>query len=97
MMAILAEAVRCYQKNVDAASLSKRREFREAQEWLFKENDDGPFSFDSVCYILGTDPGLLRKRLIHWLQTRRECEAPTTPSQPLRRTIRRRSLRSLCI
>jgi hypothetical protein len=34
------------------------------QDWLFEKNDDGPFSFETVCYVLATDPGLLRKRLI---------------------------------
>lgn len=64
MMAILVDAIRCYQRNFAAVTLRKRREFREAQNWLFKDRNDGPFAFDTVCYVLETDPDLLRQRLI---------------------------------
>jgi hypothetical protein len=74
MMAILADAIHCYQRNVDAVTLPKRREFREARDWLFNQRDNGPFSFDTVCYVLATDPGLLRKRLIQ-LQHARAASA----------------------
>jgi hypothetical protein len=64
MMAVLADAIRCFQRGVRAKTLSKRREFRDANDWLFAANNDGPFSFETVCYVLGTDFGLFRKRLI---------------------------------
>ena len=64
MMAILVDAIRCYQRNFEAVTLRKRREFREAQDWLFKDRNDGPFAFDTVCYVLDTNPDFLRRRLI---------------------------------
>jgi len=70
MMAILGDAIRCYQRNLAAVTLRKRREFREAQDWLFKDRDDGLFSFDTVCYVLETDPDLLRQRLIQFQNAR---------------------------
>src|SRR2546428_2319125 len=63
MMAILVDAIRCYQRNFDAVTLRKRREFGEAQNWLFKDRNDGPFAFDSICYVLDTNPDFLRRRL----------------------------------
>jgi hypothetical protein len=79
MMAILVDAIRCYQRNIEAMTLCKRSEFREAQNWLFKDRNDGPFSFDTVCYLLGTDPGVLRRRLIQFQYARRrECGAKRT-------------------
>jgi len=46
MMAILIDAIGCYQSNVEAMTLRKRREFREAQNWMFKDGNDDVFSFD---------------------------------------------------
>jgi hypothetical protein len=63
MMPILVDAIGCYQSNVEAMTLRKRREFREAQNWMFNGNDD-VFSLDAVCYVLDNDPDLLRRRLI---------------------------------
>ena len=70
MMAVLIDAIRSYQRNFDAVTLRKRREFREAQYWLFKDRNDGPFSFDTVSYALDTDPELLRLRLIQFQHSR---------------------------
>lgn len=64
MMAILVDAIRCYHRNFEAVTPHKRREFREAQDWLFKDRNDGPFAFDTVCYVLDTNPDFLRRRLI---------------------------------
>jgi hypothetical protein len=69
MMAILLDALRCVQRNFEAATLRKRREFREAQNWVFTDRNDGIFSFNTVCSVLDTDPDLLRQRLIRF-----QCE-----------------------
>jgi hypothetical protein len=82
MMAILVDAIRCYRRNIAARTLPKRREFREAQNWLFKDRNDGPFSFDTVCYVLGTDPDLLRQRLSHQYARGRECGTRASDTTP---------------
>jgi len=46
MMAVLVDAIRCYQRNFATVTLRKRREFMEVQDWLFKDRNDGLFSFD---------------------------------------------------
>jgi hypothetical protein len=53
-------------ENFQAVTLLKKREFKEAQNWLLKDRNDGRFSFDTVCYVLETDPDLLRRRLIQF-------------------------------
>jgi hypothetical protein len=70
MTAILVDAIRSYQKNAEAVRIRRRREFREAQDWLFKDRDDGPFSFETVCYVLDTDPDFLRRRIIQFQYAR---------------------------
>jgi hypothetical protein len=70
-MMILVDAIGCCQSNVEAMTLLKRREFREAQNWMFNGNDD-VFSLDAGCYVLDTDTDLLRRRLIQiqWGESR---------------------------
>jgi hypothetical protein len=66
MMAILVDAIGCYQRNIEAVTLRRRREFREAHNWLFKDRNDGVFSFDTVCHVIDVDPDLLRQRLMQF-------------------------------
>ena len=70
MLAVLSDAVRCYQTSLDTRETSRRRESLEAQQWLFGSKADGPFSFESVCYVLDITPDYLREILRNW-QARR--------------------------
>ncbi|MGH7932172.1 MAG: hypothetical protein ACREQN_03285 [Candidatus Binataceae bacterium] len=66
MLAVLADAVRCFQTGIEAKSYSRRREFIEVEQWLFGAKVDGPFSFESVCGALNIGPDCLRKALRTW-------------------------------
>ena len=66
MFAVLEDAVRTFMRNFGSRSGQKRLEFVEADHWLFKNKDDGPFSLDSVCHVVGISPGDLRRRLLLW-------------------------------
>jgi hypothetical protein len=66
MLAVLADAVRCYQIGLDARATCRRRAFLEAQQWLFGARADGPFSFENVCYVLDITPDYLRQMLRNW-------------------------------
>jgi hypothetical protein len=72
MMAVLQDAIRCFQVGANAKSGSKLRCFQEVREWLFGETCEGPFSFQSVCEVLEIAPEYLRTGLgaVH----RRELE-----------------------
>jgi len=48
MLAVLTDAVHCYQVGSDAQTTSRIRAFREAEEWLFSAKGYGPFSFENV-------------------------------------------------
>jgi len=60
-LAVLADAVRCYQTGFDTRATSRRRAFLEARQWLF-----GAFSFENVCYVLDITPDYLRQMLRNW-------------------------------
>jgi hypothetical protein len=72
MMAVLQDAIRCFQKGSHAKTGAKQRYLYEVQEWVFGENGAGPFAFQSVCEILEIAPQYLRKGLAEWLRRRTE-------------------------
>ena len=66
MLAILEDAVACFQKYIFARDGKGKMLFRESEEWVEGRNADGIFSFDSVCEMLGFDPAYLRQGLVGW-------------------------------
>ena len=66
MLALLEDALRCFQNNSDAKGGLRKRLFSEAEEWLCKEGGEGPFSFETVCETLGIEPKFLRGGLLDW-------------------------------
>jgi hypothetical protein len=89
-LAVLADAVRCFQLNAGANSRTKIRQFVEAKSWLFETEDKGPFSFDSICCLLDINPNSLRKGLRRW----RALKLAGNPSLPLIRhsSVKRRPI-----
>jgi len=67
MLAVLQDAVSCFQNYFAARDKIKTRLFREAEEWiLLQEKSDWLFSFDNICETLGLNPGYIREGLLHW-------------------------------
>ena len=97
MMAVLEDALRCFQNNADAKSGPRKRLFVDAEQWLCGEIGDGPFSFETVCETLGIEPGFLRKGLKEWrnqqlagISTRRLARrSPVVRSGKISATTRR--------
>jgi hypothetical protein len=83
MMAVLADALNCFQKNSDAKNGPRQRLFFEAQQWIYGEQGDGPFSFATICETLGIEPGFLRSGLKEW---RHQRSAGISPRRLARRS-----------
>ncbi len=67
MLAVLEDAITCFQVHFSARDKQKTRLFREAEEWiLLQEKSDWLFSFDNVCETLGLNPGYIREGLLRW-------------------------------
>jgi hypothetical protein len=64
MTAVLEDAVLCYFKNVERKTRRQRKFFDETQEWFFSNDDDGLFTFQSVCSHLGIDSDYIRRGLV---------------------------------
>jgi len=67
MLAVLEDAIMCYQKYAGATRPRSRRLFQEAEHWLFREAESSwPFSFEAICGFFDFDAGYLRQRLQGW-------------------------------
>ena len=66
MLAVLTDAVRCYQIGLGSQKTARIRAFREAEQWLFGTKEYGPFSCENACYALDITPEYLRKMLRKW-------------------------------
>lgn len=68
LLAILEDAIHCFQKYCFAEDPAGRALFQEAQTWITQTGDDWIFSFENVCELLGLDPQYLRRGLFEWKQ-----------------------------
>jgi hypothetical protein len=60
MLAVLSDAVRCFQAYADARNPAVRLRFAEAQAWILDRKAEGPFAFVTICESLGIEPNCLR-------------------------------------
>jgi len=79
MRAVLADALGCFHKGVVHPGRRVQRLAREAEEWLFNDDARWPFSFVSICAVLGLEPTYLRRGLQRWRQGRPQAEVKKPP------------------
>jgi len=70
MLAVLEDAVFCFQKNLFAPTNNKKALFQEAEGWILEEGSDWLFSFENICETLGINPRYLQKGLMNWKRTK---------------------------
>jgi len=66
MMAVLGDALFCFQKYHSAPDKLGRKIFCDAENWMFQEDERWPFSFANICGTLGISPSYLRGQLLRW-------------------------------
>jgi hypothetical protein len=66
LLAMLEDAVHCFQTYLLARKPHERRLFQEAEEWIDSKDSQWFFSFENICEILGIHPGRLRDALKQW-------------------------------
>ena len=76
MLAVLDDAINCFQDNIMAQSRRRKRLFKDAEEWILKDDGDWVFSFENICEALGFDPEYVRRGLLQWKEKKRAV-APT--------------------
>jgi hypothetical protein len=68
IIAILQDAIECYQKNLFAREGKARQLYADAEEWIDSEDRSHYFSYENICEILDMNPGFVRRGLHAWRQ-----------------------------
>ena len=103
MLAILEDAIACYQKYLFARDSKGKALFHEAEQWVEEAGGASVFGFDSVCETLGLNPDYLRRGIVEWkkaattqrLQAKIYRLAPRPRKHGRGATMNRRSRRRL--
>jgi hypothetical protein len=66
MVAILEDAVECFQKYFWHTDNRGRQLRTEAENWFLSDDDSWPFSFVNVCHALDIHPQFFRRGLLRW-------------------------------
>jgi len=66
VLAVLEDAINCFQVNVMAQSGRAKKLFNDSEDWIMGRDDDWIFSFVSVCELLGFNPEYVRRGLLRW-------------------------------
>ena len=79
MVAVLTDAIECFWKYAMTREGAGPRLFREAQAWLFTDDERQPFSFLNICEALRLDPGYIRRGIREWKTHRVPEGQPNRP------------------
>lgn len=71
MLAILEDAVNCFQENLSAESGKRKILFDDVEQWIRADGSDWVFSFDHICEALGFTPAYVRQGLLRWREKNR--------------------------
>ena len=83
MLAVLQDAVECYQKYALARDPRGTVLFDDAHEWIESGERDWPFSYENICEVLGLNPEYIRRGLSKWRQQKAPVKRTTARIVPL--------------
>jgi len=88
MLAVLQDALDCYQKYAFAKDGAGQQMFHDADQWIGDEDRTWYFSFENICEILEINPQYLRVGVKRWRQSAatatQRAVLPTGHEAPLR-------------
>ena len=76
MLAVLEDAIACFQKYLFARDGKGRTMFRDAEDWILEEGSDWLFCFENICDVLRMNPSYVRQGLLRWKE-KQIAERPT--------------------
>src|SRR5262249_52630604 len=65
-VAVLQDAVDCFQKHLRTPDRKARQLFLDAEEWICSDDRSWPFSFENICDLLQINAESLRRGLVAW-------------------------------
>jgi hypothetical protein len=92
MLAVLEDAVECYQKYALARDPRGRLLFEDACDWIQSGEREWPFSYENICEVLGLHPEYIRRGLSKWRQQKSPVKRTAARIMPL---IERRAAEAL--
>jgi hypothetical protein len=66
MLAVLKDAINCFQDNVFARGGKRKKLFEESEAWILAGDHGWVFSFENICVVLGINPAYVRQGLLGW-------------------------------
>ena len=84
MLAVLRNAVDCYQRHALARDESGKALFADAQKWIESDEREWPLSYENICDMLGFDANWIRRELCRWQRARVPLKRRTARIVPLR-------------
>ena len=94
MLAVLEDAIRCFQEYFRTTRARPRMLSRQAERWIRTRDWNWPFSFNNVCDSLGIDPDCMRDTLLRMKydrimdEPRQRSAAPARPARIVRLSAR---------
>ncbi len=88
VIAIMQDAVECFQKHIHAHDSKRRQLYADAEVWIGEDDDTSVFSFNNVCALLSIDVDYARKGLLDWRdmqRTRRRGRLYARAKRPIHR------------
>ena len=83
MLAVLEDAVECYQKYALARDPRGRLLFDDACVWIESGEREWPFSYENICEVLGLNPEYIRRGLSKWRQQKSPLKRTAARIMPL--------------
>jgi hypothetical protein len=85
MLAVLSDAVECFQKYATVRTRKGRKLFTNAETWITSRDASWPYSFEHICDVLNLSANRLRIGLMQW---RIEHESGSGPRKRIREPLR---------
>jgi hypothetical protein len=78
MLAVLQDAVECFQEHALAQYVWEKKLFQEAEDWILEKNSNWFFSFENICETLQLNPDYIRKGLLVWKEAKHKTQCSKT-------------------
>jgi hypothetical protein len=82
MLAVLQDAVECFQQCALSEQPFEKKLFQEAENWILSKNSDWIFSFENICETLQLNPDYIRRGLLVWKQAKRKAHRDQDKYKP---------------
>ncbi len=90
LLALLMDALYCFQKHCFASDKNGNAHFRVAEAWIMDEDLSSPFSFRGACEYLEVEADYLRRRLFQWRDKQLVSRSAVCFCPPIKRVTRLR-------